>query len=88
MTVKSTVSFTDRHHQFAKRKVDEGAMASVSSLVALGIEQLMQDEADRNAGLEAMKETISRRMQTPRKAWIDHQGDPVFERLQAKYALS
>ena len=88
MTVKSTVSFTNRHHQFAKRKVDEGVMPSVSSLVAMGLEQVMQDEADRNAALEAMKTTIGRRMHTPRAQWIDHQSDDVFDRLRAKYALS
>ena len=88
MTIKSTVSFTDRHHQFAKRKVDEGVMPSVSSLVAIGIEQLMQDEADRHAALEAMKETIGRRMHTPREQWIYHEADPLFDRLRAKYALS
>ena len=88
MTVKSTVSFTDRHHQFAKRKVDEGVMPSVSSLVAMGIEQLMQDEAERSAALEAMKDTITRRMHTPREEWIDHESDPMFDRLRAKYTRS
>ena len=29
MTVKTAVSFTERHHEFAKRKVQEGSCASV-----------------------------------------------------------
>ena len=47
MTVKSTVSFTERHHEFAKLKTDEGQHASVSSVVAAGIERLIQDEEER-----------------------------------------
>ena len=75
MTVKSTISFTDRHHQFAKSKVAEGVMPSVSSLVAMGIEQLMQDERERDLALEAMKDTIAQRMQTPRTDWIEGTDD-------------
>ncbi len=70
MTVKSTVSFTDRHHEFAQKKVKEGAFASVSSIVAAGIEQIMQDEAERGAALDAMKEVIRRRMALPRGEWV------------------
>jgi len=87
MTVKSTVSFTDRHHDFAKQQVAEGKIPSVSSLVAHGIEQLMQDEADRNAALEAMREVIAARMASPETSWVEHDMDPVFDRLRAKYGL-
>ncbi len=68
MTVKSTVSFTDRHHEVARRKVEEGVFASVSSVTAAGLERMMQDEAEREAALEAMKETIKRRNPT---YWLD-----------------
>lgn len=81
MTVKSTVSFTDKHHEFASRKVEEGAFASVSSVIAAGIEQLIKDEAEREAALEAMKETIQRRMATPAEEWLELNGenDPFNE---------
>lgn len=71
MTVKSTVSFTDKHHQFAARKVEEGTFASVSSVIAAGIEQLIKEEGEREAILEAMKETIQRRMATPVEEWLE-----------------
>lgn len=71
MTVKSTVSFTDKHHQFAARKVEEGSFASVSSVIAAGIEQLIKEEGEREAILEAMKETIQRRMATPVEEWLE-----------------
>lgn len=71
MTVKSTVSFTDKHHEFAAQKVKEGAYASVSSVIAAGIEQLMQEEAEREAALKAMQKTIQMRMQTPESDWAE-----------------
>ena len=65
MTVKTTLSFTDRHHDFLARKVGEGVFASASSAVAAAIEQMMQDEAARHAALAAMAGEIRARMRTP-----------------------
>ena len=75
MTVKSTVSFTDRHHQFASQNVEEGTCASVSSLVASAIEQMIQDKVERDMVLECMADTIKRRMETPRDQWPAINGD-------------
>jgi antitoxin ParD1/3/4 len=83
MTVKTAVSFTDKHHEFARKKVDEGAFASVSSVVAAGIEQVMRDEAEREAALEAMKDTIRQRMATPRSEFVPLEGDDAFDRARA-----
>lgn len=90
MTAKTTVSFTDRHHQYAKSKVEEGVYASVSSLVAAGIEQVMREEQERDAALTAMQESIAQRMQTPRDEWIKHQpqNDPMFERVRQRLILA
>lgn len=80
MTIKTAVSFTDRHHQYAKRKVEEGTCASVSSLVAQGIERLMQEEEDRAAVLEGMADAVRARMQTPQDEFIDMDaGDQMFD---------
>ena len=85
MTVKTAVSFTDRHHDYAKKMVDEGVYASVSSVVATGIEQVMRDEAEREAALEAMKETISQRMKTDRSEWIEvNESDQAFANARAR----
>lgn len=80
MTVKTAVSFTERHHQYAKQKVKEGSFASVSSLVAQGIEKLMQEEQEREAVLSGMSEAIRTRMQTPRSEFIEmDQNDTMFD---------
>lgn len=87
MTVKSTVSFTDRHHEYAHRKAREGQNASVSSVVAAGIEALMQDEEEREVALQAMRGAITRRLDTPREAWIEGTEDlfaAARERLSNK----
>jgi antitoxin ParD1/3/4 len=89
MTVKTAVSFTERHHQFAKQKVQEGSCASVSSLVAQGIEKLMLEEQERNAVLSGMADAIKARMQTPRSEFIEmDETDTMFhdirERLRSR----
>ena len=50
----------------------------------------MQDEAERNAALAAMQDTIKRRMETPREEWIEHQpeNDPMFERVRQRLAVA
>ena len=85
MTVKTAVSFTERHHQFAKQKVKEGTCASVSSLVAQGIEKLMQEEQEREAALSGMADAIKARMQTPRSEFVEmDQNDTMFDDVRAR----
>ena len=83
MTVKTAVSFTERHHQYARKKVEEGSFASVSSVVASALEQAMLDEEEREASLEAMTETIRRRMKTPRDEFVVmDESDTVFDEMR------
>ncbi len=85
MTVKTAVSFTERHHQFAKQKVKDGSCASVSSLVAQGIEKLMQEEQERDAVLSGMADAIKARMKTPRSEFIEmDETDTMFDDVRAK----
>ncbi|MCG7521809.1 type II toxin-antitoxin system ParD family antitoxin [Ruegeria sp. Ofav3-42] len=76
MTVKTTLSFTDRHHQFLKDKVGEGVYASASAAVAAAVERMIEDEQARETALEAMADEIRRRAATPRETFVDH--DTVF----------
>lgn len=61
MTVKSSVSLTDRQYTFAKTLVDEGRYASVSAVLQQGVDLLEQrveaEELERNA----LREVLSRR---------------------------
>ena len=85
MTVKTAVSFTERHHRFAKRKVQEGSCASVSSLVAQGIERLMKEEREREAVLSGMANAIRTRMQTPRSECVEMgKNDTVFDDVRSQ----
>ena len=54
MTVKTTLSFTDRHHQFLSEKVGQGVFATQSAAVAAALEQMMQDEQERDVALSAL----------------------------------
>ncbi len=81
MTVKTTLSFTDRHHHFLSEKVGQGIFATQSAAVAAALEQMMQDEAEREIALSALGQEIRARMETPRTAFIDQ--DDAFSAARA-----
>jgi antitoxin ParD1/3/4 len=81
MTVKTTLSFTDRHHQFLAEKVGQGVFATQSAAVAAALEQMMQDEEERNVALQSLAQEIRARMETPREAFIDQ--DDAFAAARA-----
>lgn len=70
MTVKTTLSFTDRHHRFLAEKVDEGVFATQSAAVAAALEQMMRDEEERKLALAAMTEELRARLDTPRADYV------------------
>ena len=70
MTVKTTLSFTDRHHRYLAAKVAEGVFATTSAAVAAAVERMMEDEQAREAALGAMAEAIRGRMATPPEAFV------------------
>lgn len=72
MTVKSAVSFVDEHHAFAKAAVERGEFASVSAVVAAGIQRLRDDEIERRAMLSAMAEEVRRRAEAPDTEFVEH----------------
>ena len=86
MTVKSAVSFVDEHHAFAKAAVERGEFASVSAVVAAGIQRLRDEEAERRAMLNAVAEEIRRRAETPDEEFVEHvPGDfgEILDRMSA-----
>lgn len=74
MTVKTTLSFTDRHHRFLTDKVGEGVFASQSAAVAAALEQMIRDEEERAIALDAMADEIRGRMRTPDAKYVDPEG--------------
>ena len=86
MTVKSAVSFIDEHHAFARAAVERGEFASVSAVVAAGIQKLRDEERERKAMLDAMAEEIRRRAEASDDEFVEHApGDfaRILERLLA-----
>ena len=71
MTVKTTLSFTGRHHDFLMEKVNEGVFATQSAAVAAAVEQMIQDDRERELALSALAEEIRERMRTARSEYID-----------------
>ena len=78
MTIKTTLSFTDRHHRFLSEKVGEGVFATQSAAVASAIEQMMQDDQEREIALSALSEEIRARMQTVRSEYVDDDAREVL----------
>ena len=86
MTVKSAVSFIDEHHAFARAAVERGEFASVSAVVAAGIQKLRDEEGERRAMLDAMAAEIRRRAEASDDEFVEHTpGDfaRILERLLA-----
>ncbi len=86
MTIKTTLSFTDRHHRFLSEKVEEGVFATQSAAVASAIEQMMQDDQEREIALSALAEEIHARMQTVRSEYVDD--DQAFSAARAAVEVS
>ncbi len=83
MTVKTSLSFTDRHHRFIAEKVAQGAFASMSGVVAAGVERMIEDEREREVALGAMVSEIRRRMQAPADDFIDLDRDGMFDAIRS-----
>ena len=73
MTIKTTLSLTDRHHRFLAEKVEEGVFTTQSAAVAAAVEHMMQDEEGRGVALSALAEEVRARMQTPRSEYLDNE---------------
>jgi Arc/MetJ-type ribon-helix-helix transcriptional regulator len=86
MTVKTTLSFTDRHHRFLTEKVGQGVFASQSSAVAAALEQMIRDEEERDMALGALADEIRSRLQTPRKDYVE--GDDAFAAARSQLQAS
>jgi putative addiction module CopG family antidote len=70
VTVRTTLSFTERHHNFILEQVDQGIYASQSAVVADAIESLIRKEQERERALQAMVAEIRRRAETPRDQFV------------------
>ncbi|MEO1109704.1 MAG: type II toxin-antitoxin system ParD family antitoxin [Pseudomonadota bacterium] len=86
MTIKTTLSFTDRHHRFLKDKVGQGVYASASAAVAAAVERMIEDDEVREIALDAMADEIRRRAATPRSEFVEHDDvfAPAMRRLDRK----
>ena len=73
MTVKTTLSFTDRHHRFLMQKVNDGVFATQSAAVASALEQMIQDEEEREVALMALAQEIRARARTPRSEFVSQE---------------
>ena len=61
MTVKSSISLTDRQYAFARTLVDGGRYASVSAVLQQGIDLLELRLEDEELERSALREVLSRR---------------------------
>ena len=81
MTVKTTLSFTDRHHRFLMQSIKDGVFATQSAAVAAAIEQMIQDQDEREVALTALAQEVRARTQTTRSAFVDQ--DNAFSAARA-----
>lgn len=82
MTVKTTLSLTDRHYAFLTDKVGEGVFASQSAVVSAALEQMIRDDEERELALQAMAEEIRARLETPGEDYV--QVEDAFAAARAR----
>ncbi|MBM3557536.1 MAG: type II toxin-antitoxin system ParD family antitoxin [Alphaproteobacteria bacterium] len=61
MTVKSSISLSDKQHAFAKALVDTGRFSSVSAVLQQGIDVLRRQMEDEALERTALAEALTRR---------------------------
>lgn len=84
MTVKTTLSFTDRHHRYLSEKMRDGVFAATSAAVAAAVERPIEDEQAREVVLTAMAEDIRARLAAPPETTLAM--DPVVDAAIADIA--
>lgn len=65
MTIKASISLTDRQDDFARGLVASGEFPSLSAVVQRGIEMLREDTEARRAETEALRALLAERRQGP-----------------------
>ena len=75
-----------RRERALERKVNEGVYATQSAAVAAAIEQMIQDEAEREVALKALAEEIRTRMHTPRSEFVNQ--DQAFSAARTTIAAA
>ncbi|MGO4437607.1 ribbon-helix-helix domain-containing protein [Rhizobium sp. RAF56] len=84
MTVKTTITLSARHMEFAEKMVKSGGYPSISNVIEAGIEQMMHDERLTTDALSGMEDEIRERMKLPRDQWVSMDEDNVFERVRSR----
>jgi len=62
MSVKASVSLSDRQDAFARELVRQGRYASLSAVVQRGLEMLREEAEDREAELAALRALLADRV--------------------------
>ena len=71
MTVKTALSFTDRHDRIPSEKFRDRQFAARSAAVANAIKRTMQDEEEREVALSALTGEVRARPRTARSEYVD-----------------
>lgn len=82
MTVKTTLSFTDRHHAFLKRQVHAGIYATTSAAIAAAVEGMIEDDMEFQAHVSGLADIVRERMKTPVAEYLD--AEEVYAELMAE----
>ena len=86
MTVRASVSFTDRNHAFARSLVQRGTFNSASAVVAAGLQAPRDKDKARSLALDDMVKEIRRRDRTPREEFSDFDSEALLRRMDERNA--
>ena len=88
MTIKNTITLSDRYMRYAEQQVEDGQFPSVEKVVEAGLDELMRSgdgmTQEHHDAVTAMADEINRRLDDPEDRWISMDEDNMFDRVKAK----
>lgn len=88
MTIKNTITLSDRYMRYAEQQVEDGQFPSVEKVVEAGLDELMRSAdgmtPEHHDAVTAMADVIRERLDTPRDQFIPWDGDSMAERIKAE----
>lgn len=88
MTIKNTITLSDRYMRYAEQQVEDGQFPSVEKVVEAGLDELMRTEnelaQEQLDSVMAMADIIRERLDGPDDQWISMDEDNLFDRVRAR----
>lgn len=88
MTIKNTITLSDRYMRYAEQQVEDGQFPSVEKVIEAGLDELMRAgdgmTQEHHDAVAAMADVINRRLDGPDNQWISMDENNLFDRVRTR----